>query len=120
MRARRPGGRLTQLLVNLLENSVRYTDRGGRIAVSLARDGAWAVLVVEDSAPGVAAHELGSIFERLYRVDAARSRERGGSGLGLAICKALASAHGGTIGAFPSALGGVRIELRLPLEGERA
>lgn len=113
-------GRLTQLLVNLLENSVRYTDRGGRIAVSLARDGAWAVLVVEDSAPGVAAHELGAIFERLYRVDAARSRERGGSGLGLSICKALASAHGGTIGAFPSALGGVRIELRLPLEGQRA
>jgi len=114
---RADAGRLTQLLVNLFENSVRYTDRGGRIAVSLAHDGAWASVVVEDSAPGVPAAELASIFERLYRVDAARTRERGGSGLGLSICKALASAHGGTIAAYPSALGGVRIELRLPLQG---
>jgi two-component system sensor histidine kinase BaeS len=107
-------------MVNLLENSVRYTDRGGRIALSLARDGAWASVVVEDSAPGVPEPELSAIFERLYRVDAARTRERGGSGLGLAICKALASAHGASMAAFPSAMGGVRIELRLPLEGGQA
>jgi len=59
---RADAGRLTQLLVNLFENSVRYTDRGGRIAVSLARDGAWASVVVEDSAPGVPEAELASIF----------------------------------------------------------
>jgi two-component system sensor histidine kinase BaeS len=108
-------GRLTQVLGNLLENSVRYTDAGGRIAVSLARDAGHAVLVVEDSAPGVPAGQHAAIFDRLYRVDAARTRERGGSGLGLSICKALAEAHGGSIAAAPSPLGGLRITLRLPL-----
>jgi two-component system sensor histidine kinase BaeS len=108
--------RLTQLLVNLLENSVRYTDPGGRIAVRLARDAAHAVLTIDDSAPGVPPGEHGAIFERLHRIDAARTRERGGSGLGLAICKALAEAHGGTIAATASPLGGIRIELRIALE----
>lgn len=108
-------GRLTQVVVNLLENCVRYTDAGGQIALDLARDGQHAMLVIEDSAPGVPAADHGAIFERLYRVDAARSRERGGSGLGLAICKALVEAHGGTITASASALGGVRMVLRIPL-----
>lgn len=113
---RADAGRLTQVIVNLLENSVRYTDRGGRIQVKLERDGDWARLTVEDSAPGVPEGEHAAIFERLHRVDAARTRERGGSGLGLSICRALAAAHGGSIAAFPSSLGGIRVELRLPLE----
>lgn len=108
-------GRLTQVVVNLLENSVRYTDAGGRIEVGLAREGQFASLVVDDSAPGVPAGDHGAIFDRLYRVDAARSRERGGSGLGLAICKALVEAHGGSIAASASPLGGLRMVLRLPL-----
>jgi len=116
LHVRADAGRLTQVIVNLLENSVRYTDRGGSIQVRLDQDGSWARLTVEDSAPGVPAGEHGAIFERLYRVDAARTRERGGSGLGLSICRALAQAHDGSIAAFPSLLGGIRIELRLPLE----
>jgi two-component system sensor histidine kinase BaeS len=108
-------GRLTQVIVNLLENSVRYTDAGGQVVVGLARDGQYASLVIEDSAPGVPAGDHDAIFDRLYRVDAARSRERGGSGLGLAICKALAEAHGGSIAASASPLGGLRMVLRLPL-----
>lgn len=108
-------GRLTQIIVNLLENSVRYTDAGGMIVVELARDGGHASLVIEDSAPGVPAGEHAAIFDRLHRVDAARTRERGGSGLGLSICKALAEAHGGSIAASASRLGGVRMVLRLPL-----
>lgn len=108
-------GRLTQVIVNLLENSVRYTDAGGRIVAMLTRDGQYASLVIDDSAPGVPAGEHAAIFERLYRVDAARSRERGGSGLGLAICKALAEAHGGSLAASASPLGGLRMVLRLPL-----
>ncbi len=107
--------RLTQLVVNLLENSVRYTDRGGRIDVTLTRDAGHAVLTLDDSAPGVPAAEHGAIFERLHRIDAARTRERGGSGLGLAISRALADAHGGTIAACDSPLGGLRMVLRLPL-----
>lgn len=109
-------GRLTQVAVNLLENSVRYTDGGGRIVVSLARHGRHADLSVEDSAPGVPDGAHASIFERLYRVDGARTRERGGSGLGLAICRVLVEAHGGSIVALASRLGGVHIGMRLPLQ----
>ncbi|MES2317671.1 MAG: ATP-binding protein [Pseudomonadota bacterium] len=107
--------RLTQIIVNLLENSVRHTDAQGRIVLALARDGMHANLAIDDSAPGVPAGQHAAIFERLYRIDAARTRERGGSGLGLAICKALAEAHGGSISASPSPLGGLRVVLRLPL-----
>ncbi|HJV00090.1 MAG TPA: ATP-binding protein, partial [Burkholderiaceae bacterium] len=106
-------GRLTQVCVNLLENSVRYTDSGGRIAVTLAADGAWAQLSVDDSAPGVPVGLLARLFDRLYRADGARGR--GGSGLGLAICKAMVEAHGGSIVALPSPLGGVRMLVRLPI-----
>ncbi|MBV8125293.1 MAG: histidine kinase, partial [Paucibacter sp.] len=57
-----------------------------------------------------------AMFDRLYRADTARSRARGGSGLGLAICKALVEAHGGSIAALPSVLGGVKMLIRLPLD----
>jgi len=117
---RADAGRLEQVLVNLLENSLRYTDAGGRIEVQLSvRDGR-AELTIDDSAPGVPPGAYARLFERLYRVDRARTRERGGSGLGLSICKALVAAHGGEIVAQPSALGGVRIRLRLPLAHKEA
>ncbi len=112
-------GRIGQVLVNLLENSVRYTDRGGAIRVTLAREGGNAVLTVDDSAPGVPPGAHRQLFERLYRVDASRQRQEGaanGSGLGLAICKALVTAHGGSIEAQPSPLGGLQVRLVLPLE----
>jgi two-component system sensor histidine kinase BaeS len=107
-------GRLTQVIVNLLENSLRYTDAGGSIHVMLAPDAMGrAHLWVDDSAPGVPAGVHASLFERLYRVDGARTRERGGSGLGLSICQALVAAHGGSIAATPSTLGGIRVEVVL-------
>ena len=112
---RADANRLTQVFVNLLENSVRYTDAGGQIVVSLATSDGRAVLRIDDSAPGVPAEAHARIFERLYRVDSARTRERGGSGLGLAICKALVDAHGGAIEAQASPLGGVRVVVTLPL-----
>jgi two-component system sensor histidine kinase BaeS len=109
-------GRLTQVLTNLLENSVRYTDSGGQIVVALTQANRMAELTVEDSAPGVSQEAYSAMFDRLYRADAARSRARGGSGLGLAICKALVEAHGGSIVALPSVLGGVKMLIRLPLD----
>jgi two-component system sensor histidine kinase BaeS len=108
--------RLTQVLVNLLENCVRYTDNGGQISVAAPRAGARALLTIEDSTPGVPADALAHLFDRLYRVDSARTRERGGSGLGLAICKAFIEAHGGGIKAAPSPLGGLRMTIDLPLK----
>lgn len=110
-------GRITQVIANLLENSLRYTDAGGTIAVSLSVGGRAIELCVEDSAPGVPAGSHAKLFDRLYRVDQARSRERGGSGLGLSICKAMVEAHGGDIQAMPSALGGLKVVMRLPKAG---
>ncbi len=107
--------RLAQLLGNLVENSLRYTDSGGRVRVSLRREDNQAVIAWEDSKPGVPPDALPRLFERLFRVEESRSRERGGSGLGLAICRSIAEAHGGSIGARASELGGLGVILRLPL-----
>lgn len=107
--------RLTQVITNLLENSLRYTDAGGTVVCSLSAQHGNAILTVDDSAPGVASGIHVLLFERLYRVDQARSRERGGSGLGLSICKALVEAQDGDIQAQPSSLGGIRILVRIPL-----
>ena len=107
--------RLDQLLNNLLENSLRYTDAPGIVEVTVAREGAAARLTVQDSAPGVKAADCARMFEPLFRADAARTRREGGSGLGLAICRAIAKAHGGTIAAEPSKLGGVAITATFPL-----
>ena len=111
---------LHQVFLNMLENSLRYTDAGGllRIAARLLppADGAPQLQVqLDDSAPGVPAHELPRIFERLYRAETSRNRDHGGSGLGLAICRAIVLAHGGTLTAEASPLGGLRITLNLPL-----
>jgi two-component system sensor histidine kinase BaeS len=111
--------RIGQLLSNLLENSLRYTDAPGRVVVQLRLDGAGrAVLCVDDSAPGVPAGDHARLFEPLYRVDASRSRRLGGSGLGLAICRAIVRSHGGHIEAGASPLGGVRVVVTLPLQPE--
>ncbi len=107
--------RLRQLLHNLLDNAVRYTDPGGALHIRVAAEGGLAVIDIADSAPGVPAEQLPRLFERFYRVESSRGRAGGGSGLGLAICRSIVQAHGGDIGARPSPLGGVAIEVRLPL-----
>jgi two-component system sensor histidine kinase BaeS len=116
--------RLSQLVQNLLENSLRYTDRGGRVRLSAAVDGVAAkgeapqlVLRVADSAPGVQPEELPRLFDRFYRGDASRSRAHGGSGLGLAICRAIVMALGGRIRAEASELGGLLVTVALPVHG---
>jgi two-component system sensor histidine kinase BaeS len=105
--------RLRQLFRNLLENSCRYTDSGGRISLTCTLDEK-VRLVIEDTAPGVPEDALPHLFDRLYRVEASRNRAEGGSGLGLAICKAIAEAHGGGIQAGLSALGGLAVRIELP------
>ena len=110
--------RLSQLIDNLLQNSLRYTDAGGRLAVRLERRGDAARLLWADSAPGVPPDDLPRLFDPLYRVDASRRRESGGSGLGLAIVGKIAEAHGGSVRAEASPLGGLAIELLLPLAAD--
>lgn len=111
--------RIAQVMTNLIENSIRYTDAGGRVVVTLARKGPLVEIVVEDSSPGVPAESLSRIFERLYRVDNARSRSSGGSGLGLSLCKAMIQAQGGSIDASHSVLGGLKMLILLPLTGAK-
>jgi two-component system, OmpR family, sensor histidine kinase BaeS len=107
--------RVEQLLVNLIENSLRYTDVPGRIVLAIKRAGERIVIDIDDSAPGVPAADLLRLFEPLYRADAARSCHRGGSGLGLAICDAIARSHGGRIEAGLSTLGGLHVRIELPV-----
>lgn len=115
---------LHRVYLNLLENSLRYTEAGGRLCIaarierSSAEGSAQLVLQWDDTAPGVPAQELPRVFDRFYRAEASRTRaagDTGGSGLGLAICRAIVQAHGGRITAEASPLGGLRILLILPL-----
>ena len=107
--------RLGQLYDNLLQNSIRYTNAGGKIEISLSSDERYLKLNWEDSAPGVMDEQLPHIFESLYRTEQSRSRESGGSGLGLAIAKKIIYAHQGVIAAEHSKLGGLCISLQLLL-----
>lgn len=107
--------RLRQLFANLLDNAVKYTEAGGQVEVRLERQTGEAAIHVRDSAPGVPEPEIEKLFNRFYRVDRSRCRRTGGAGLGLAICRNIADAHGGTIDARPSPLGGLWLEVKLPL-----
>jgi two-component system sensor histidine kinase BaeS len=108
--------RLGQLLRNLLDNAVRYTDAGGRISIDLNKDRQQAKLTIGDSAPGASMEECERMFERLYRLESSRNRNSGGSGLGLAICRNIVEAHGGQINAEPGPDGGLMITTILPLD----
>ncbi|MBM9537129.1 ATP-binding protein [Desulfobulbus alkaliphilus] len=109
--------RLHQLLGNLLQNTLRYTDSGGRLEVVVREETKNILLCIADSSPGVPEQFLHRLFDRLYRVEESRSRSHGGAGLGLALCKSIVEAHGGTIEAAPSPLGGLRITVTLPKKG---
>ncbi|MGD9947879.1 MAG: ATP-binding protein [Desulfobulbus sp.] len=111
------GERLRQLLANLLQNTLRYTDTGGRLEVVLHASKESYLLKFSDSAPGVPPQSLERLFDRLYRVEGSRNRARGGAGLGLALCKSIVEAHGGHIGASASELGGLQITIELPKNG---
>jgi two-component system sensor histidine kinase BaeS len=114
------GERIEQLLANLLENSLRYTQVPGMVRVQARADTHMIEIRVEDSPPGVPAADLEKLFDPLYRADPSRSRAFGGSGLGLPIARALARAHGGSLHAEASPLGGLSMVLRLPLQARKA
>jgi two-component system sensor histidine kinase BaeS len=109
--------RLRQLFSNLLENSLKYTDPGGKLRIFLERNDGTATVHFQDSGPGVPEGELGKLFDRLYRVDSSRNRESGGAGLGLSICRSIVLAHEGDIAAFPSPLGGLWVKIEFPMSG---
>jgi two-component system phosphate regulon sensor histidine kinase PhoR len=122
----RPGGaslmiwgdldRLTEALINLLDNAVKYTPDDGSITVEASADGDGVRIVVTDTGIGIPPKELSRIFERFYRVDRARSREQGGTGLGLAIVKHIVEAHGGRIAVDSTVGRGSTFSLFLPTQ----
>ena len=89
--------RLTQVIDNLLSNALKFTAGGGQVTVDTTRSNGNVRLVVADTGVGVRPEEIGHLFERFYRTDAANALAVQGSGLGLAISKAIVEAHGGTI-----------------------
>ncbi len=136
--------RLKQLLLNLVDNAVKYTPPGGQVRLALRRlpggpdgpppdsgtpagapaarvsgesSGEWAEIVVRDTGVGIPPEVLPRIFERFYRADPARSREAGGAGLGLCIARTIAEAHGGTITARSAPGLGSTFTVLLPLAG---
>lgn len=106
---------LRQVFTNLLENSYRYTDVPGRVVISSQQKGNKAIVLVQDSAPGVPDEALPRLFDRLFRVDKSRSRALGGSGLGMSICKNIVEGLGGQIYAQHSPLGGLAVYVEFPL-----
>ena len=107
--------RITQVLLNLLDNARRHTPAGGKLTVGARPAGKMLTVCVSDTGTGIDPADLPHIFERFYRVDRARTASTGGSGLGLAIVKAIITAHGGTISAESSMGQGTRIQFSLPL-----
>lgn len=89
--------RLKQVLLNLVDNAVKYTPQGGKVTLSLTKDDTWVKIAVQDTGIGIAAENIPNLFDRFYRVDKARSRDAGGTGLGLAIAKSVVDAHNGKI-----------------------
>ncbi len=86
-----------QVLINLIDNAIKYTSHGGKIVIRLKHEGQRVVTTVADTGPGIPRESLPRLFERFYRVDKARSRELGGTGLGLAIVKHIVESHGGEV-----------------------
>lgn len=110
--------RVRQVLLNLLDNAIRFTPDGGTVGVTVRAVGEGqdrvAELSVEDEGPGIPGDDLARIFEPFYRSDPSRSRASGGSGLGLAVVKHLVAVHGGEVRAENRVTGGARIVIRIP------
>jgi two-component system phosphate regulon sensor histidine kinase PhoR len=107
--------KITQAVENLLDNALKYTPPGSRITIRLAARDAEAVVSVLDDGPGIPAADLPHLFERFYRVDKGRSREKGGTGLGLSIVKHIVQLHGGRAWAASEPGQGSAFHLALPL-----
>jgi two-component system, OmpR family, sensor kinase len=111
---------LKQLVLNLVDNAIKYSPDGGEVTVSLYEHSGRAEIIVADQGPGIPEDQLGKIFERFYRVSSDGSRTVGGAGIGLAISRWIAQVHGGDIRAERGSPAGSRFVVSLPLAPEEA
>ncbi len=107
--------RIRRVFANLVGNSLKYADKSGKIVFRCSVRQNYTIFSVEDGGPGVPPEDLTVIFDKFYRVDKSRSRQKGGSGLGLAICKNIVESHGGNIWAYLPPKGGLGVSFSLPL-----
>ena len=108
-------GRLKQVVVNLVDNAIKYTRDGGRVDIAVTAGNGKAVIEVSDSGVGIPPEALPYVFDRFFRVDKARSRQMGGAGLGLSIVKSICTAHGGIISVKSREGDGSSFTVELPL-----
>jgi two-component system, cell cycle sensor histidine kinase DivJ len=111
---------LSQILINLISNAIRFTDRGGRIAVGAGVDAGHITFVVEDSGVGMSEQDLARVGEPYFQARATYDRRHGGTGLGLSIVKGLVRLHGGDLDISSRVGEGTRVRVRLPIDCERA
>jgi len=107
--------RLKQVVVNLLDNAIKYTPEGGRITLKISHADGYAVLDVADDGVGIPAEALPHVFKRFFRVDGSRSRDQGGAGLGLSIVKSICDAHGARVEVSSTLGHGSHFSVRQPL-----
>jgi two-component system sensor histidine kinase VicK len=107
---------IKRMLLNLLDNAVKYTPEGGEISLALARQNGNAEIVVRDTGIGIPENDQQRVFDRFYRVDKARSRALGGAGLGLSIVRCIVEAHGGQIQIDSATHRGTTFTVLLPLK----
>jgi signal transduction histidine kinase len=107
--------RLKQVVVNLLDNAIKYTPEGGEVRVSVTRRDGRAILEVADNGIGISPTDRPHIFDRFYRADKARSRQMGGTGLGLSIVRSICVVHNGQVSVSSKEGGGSVFRVELPL-----
>jgi signal transduction histidine kinase len=110
--------RLTQVLFNLVHNALKFTPAGGRVIARTFLDGSYAVAEIQDTGIGIPPAEQGRLFQRFFRSSTATEQAIPGTGLGLVISKAIAEAHGGTIGVTSVPGEGTCFRVEIPLEPE--
>jgi heavy metal sensor kinase len=107
--------RLKQVIVNLLDNAIKYTPDGGKVSISVIKQDGCAILEIADSGIGISSNDLPHIFDRFYRADKARSRQMGGTGLGLSIVRSICLAHNGQVKVASTEGQGSVFRVELPL-----
>jgi two-component system phosphate regulon sensor histidine kinase PhoR len=113
---RADGDKLTQILINILDNAVKFTAAGGRIIIDAEESGSYALVSITDTGIGIPRDEIQHLGERFYRVDKSRSRELGGTGLGLSIVKHFMMAHGGRMEIESQWGKGTKVSLFFPIQ----